>query len=44
MDTEKIRNILQDIYDTIKSLEIAQVDKSTNWQIDDKADDLESEY
>ena len=44
MNTEQIKNILRNIFEEIKLLDKAQIDKNTNWQIDDKVEDLESEY
>ena len=44
LNSEQVRNILQKIYDRINSAENTAGDKGTNWQIDDRSDDLESEY
>ena len=44
LNSEQVRNILQKIYDRINSTENAVGDKGTNWQIDERSDDLESEY
>ena len=44
LNSEQVRNILQKIYDRINSAENAVGDKGTNWQIDERSDDLESEY
>ena len=44
LSNEQVRNILQKIYDRINSAENAAGDKGTNWQIDDRSDDLEGEY
>ena len=44
MNSEEVRNILQDIYDRIKSAENTAGDKGTNWQVDERSDDLEGQY